>query len=98
MLGYEPPAFMGLALDVGLASLALGVERVERLVEPFLGGLAGIDCAAQEAGRRHRLECGSPSLRLRAKNRGPDQRVPVMARATSDRLAKTAPSCAKPRS
>ena len=31
------PAFMGLALDVGLGCLALAVERVELLLEPVLG-------------------------------------------------------------
>ena len=44
------PALPGLTLDVGLASLALGVERVERLVEPLLGRLAGVDRAAQAPG------------------------------------------------
>ena len=34
---------MRLALDIGLAGLALGVERVELLVEAMLGRLAGVD-------------------------------------------------------
>jgi len=33
----ELPAFVGLALDVGLRRLALGIERVEVLFEPMLG-------------------------------------------------------------
>jgi hypothetical protein len=31
---------MALAVYEGLASLALGVQRVERLLQPFLGGFA----------------------------------------------------------
>ena len=44
------PAFMALARDEGLAGLALGMERVELLLEPFLGGFAGIDGAAKALG------------------------------------------------
>ena len=44
------PAFVLLAPDVGLARFALGVERVEFLVEAFVGGLAGVDGAADGAG------------------------------------------------
>src|SRR5262245_62312038 len=43
--GQRPPAFMPPALDIGLASVALGVERVEVLLQSFLRGLPGIDCA-----------------------------------------------------
>jgi hypothetical protein len=39
---------MGLALDVGLASLALGIERVELEVEIMLGRLAGVDARSAE--------------------------------------------------
>src|SRR5216684_3241851 len=48
VVGDEPPALMGLALDVGLAGLALGVERVEFEVEIMLGRLAGVDRAAKD--------------------------------------------------
>src|SRR5208282_124696 len=41
------PALVPLALDVGFARLALGVEGVELLFEPFFRGLAGVDGAAQ---------------------------------------------------
>ena len=51
-LGTEPPALMGLGLDVGLGRLALGIERVELLLEPMLGGFAGVDRAAQGSGGR----------------------------------------------
>ena len=37
---------MGLALDIGLAGLALGIERVEGEVEIMLGRFAGVDRAA----------------------------------------------------
>jgi hypothetical protein len=51
-LGTEPPALMGLRLDIGLGCLALCVERIELLLEPMLGGFAGVDRAAQGAGGR----------------------------------------------
>jgi hypothetical protein len=35
VVGDEPPAFMRLAFDIGLAGSALGVERVEGEVEIF---------------------------------------------------------------
>ena len=49
VVGNEPPALMRLALDIGLAGLALGVERVELEVEVMLGRLAGVDGAARKA-------------------------------------------------
>ena len=60
---------MGLALDVGLAGLALGVERVEVLLETVLGRDARIDRAAP-GGRRRGRACarstphGATSLSL----------------------------------
>ena len=44
----EPPALAHLALDIGLAGLALGVERVEGEIEIMLGRLAGVDGAARQ--------------------------------------------------
>ena len=44
--GDETPAFMGLALDVSLTGLALGIERVELKLEIVVGRFAGIDRAA----------------------------------------------------
>ena len=44
--GQGGPALVLLAQDVGRAGLALRVERVERLLQPLLGALAGIDRAA----------------------------------------------------
>jgi transcriptional regulator with XRE-family HTH domain len=43
----QPPALVGLALDVGLAGLALGIQRVELEVEIMLGGFAGLDRTAK---------------------------------------------------
>src|SRR5467141_4007861 len=43
------PALVTLAADVGLAGFALRLERVELLLEPFLGGFAGVDRAALPA-------------------------------------------------
>ena len=77
------PALAGLALDEGFAGLALGVERVEALLQPLLGRLAGVDGTAQALGLGglHRPLSRSP------KKRGPDQRAPVISRAICDRLA-----------
>ncbi len=55
-LGREPPAFVGLALHIGLAGLALRIERVESEVEVMLGRFAGVDGAALRL-RRGRLHC-----------------------------------------
>ena len=83
LVRQRDPALGALALDVGQPRLALGVEGVELLLQPLLGGLAGVDRAAELAGRR-----GAHALPLRRpKNSGPFQRVPVIARATADRLA-----------
>jgi hypothetical protein len=38
-IGHENPALGALARDVRLAGVALGIEGVERLVEPLLGAL-----------------------------------------------------------
>ena len=40
---------MALAVDVGSAGLALGVEAVEGQLQAFLAGLAGVDRAADLA-------------------------------------------------
>src|SRR5262249_350916 len=46
----DAPALAVLTADVGLAGLALRLERVEVLLEPFLGGFAGVDGAAPKSG------------------------------------------------
>ena len=50
VIGNELPALMGLALDIGLAGLALCVEGVEGQIEIMICGLARVDGAA------HRLD------------------------------------------
>ena len=76
---------MPLAFDKGFAGLALGMEGVEVLLETLLGGLAGVDGASALHGH-------SP------KNLGPDQRAPVIARATSDNDRYWCPAYSKPQS
>jgi hypothetical protein len=58
----QAPALMGLALDIGLAGLALSVERVEFEIEIMLGRFAGVDRAALQLGnnRLHGLRSSSP--------------------------------------
>ena len=87
---------MALASDIGLASLALGIEAVKRLVEAFIGRLARINRAAFDPDRGDwgvgkslyipgLRRTGSSAAKVRCfspKNFGPDQRVPVIARAT----------------
>ena len=48
-LADQHPALGALAGDVGLAGLALGVQGVELLLQPFLGGFPGVDRAAELA-------------------------------------------------
>ena len=78
---------MGLTADVGLRGVMLGVERVEVLLEPMLGGHAGVDGTANRLGGHVLHGCASDDGRSRKpKNLGPFQREPVMAKATLDRL------------
>ena len=65
------PALVALARDICGTGFILRIERVEGLVETFIARLARVDRAADPGGH-------SP------KNRGPDQLVPVMARAMAD--------------
>jgi hypothetical protein len=81
----QGPAVMGLAADVGLRRLVLGVEGVELLIEPVLGRDPGIDRTADPLGGFGH-HAGFPARVRSPKKRGPDQRVPVMANAISVRL------------
>ena len=78
---------MRLAADVGLRGIILGIERVEVLFKPLVSRDAGIDRAAN-AFRRSDLHAGDlfDGLSRRPKNFGPFQRVPVIAKATFDKL------------
>ena len=94
------PALVPLAADVGLAGFALRLQRVELLLEPLLGGFAGVDRAALAArvsprhrrspsARRPGTDAGDdrrPAERFRfsPKNSGPDHAVPVIFRAIAD--------------
>ncbi len=71
---------MLLAGDIGLAGLALRIERVEVLIQPLFGALAGIDGAAD------------PTHHRTPKKRGPDHRAPVMCRAMADKDRQVLPS------
>jgi hypothetical protein len=87
----QGPAGMGLAFDIGRGGVVLRVQRVELLVKPVLGGDPGIDRAADRFDRRglHGLAsiAGRSALSRRPKKRGPFHLVPVMAKATLDRLS-----------
>ncbi len=72
------PAFVPLAGDVCGTRLVLGIERIEVLVVPLVGGFTRVDGASDS-----RLAHGQPA-RFRPKKRGPDHRAPVMARAIGD--------------
>jgi hypothetical protein len=88
LIADEHPTLGPLAGDVRLAGLALSVEAVELLLQPFLGGFAGVDRTAQLADdlrfillHRHARR---PLWFLSPKNTQPFHRVPVMARAIAD--------------
>jgi hypothetical protein len=51
------PALMRLALDRGLAGLALGIARVEGEIEIALGRFAGVDRAAEDFSFGGRRRC-----------------------------------------
>ena len=74
---------MGLAADIGLRGIVLSVEGIKVLLQPLLSRDPGIDRAANRLCR-----CGLHAedrldgLSRRPKNRGPFQRVPVIAKAT----------------
>ncbi len=78
----DPPLGL-LAGDERHATLALGVERVEVLVEPLLRGLAGVNGAADGL-LRGGGGGGHAGSFVKPKNRKPFQREPVMAEATAD--------------
>ena len=74
-VGQAGPALAGLAADVGLARLALGVEGVELLLQPLLGALAGVDRTADGRGlgggwqERFRALHAAPPFGISLKNR-----------------------------
>ena len=94
-IGKRDPAFLFLADNIGLAGLALGVEGVELHLQPFLRGFARVDGTADLAGWLPGHHVVFPCLR-RPKKSQPFQRVPVMARATAERLLYFRPCHSKP--
>src|SRR6266403_1068514 len=96
----QGPAGMGLAFDIGGGSIVLRIQRVELLVEPVLGGDPCIDRAADRSDGRSLHDRASivdrSSLSRRPKKRGPFHLVPVMAKATLERLSSVWPFQAKP--
>src|SRR5262245_19043859 len=91
---------MGLAVAVRFGGFALGIERIEILVQTFLGALARVDGATQWRGRRClRLARGGHGLSLfcvRPKKKCPEQCEPVTALATALSERYVWPSKAKP--
>ena len=82
------PTGMSLTSDIGLCRIILGIKRIEVLIEARLGRDPGIDGAAHLTSDRSRHDLASTTiLSRRPKNRGPFQLVPVMAKATLDRLS-----------
>ena len=78
---------MPLADNISFARFALGIEATELLIEPFLSRLARIDGAATRAAALllSPALCHAQTLLApaRPKKRGPDQRAPVISRATA---------------
>jgi hypothetical protein len=75
-----------------MAGIPLGVDGVVLVVQALVGGLAGVDRAAQAA--LHSLAPRRPpflglAAALSPKKSGPDQRMPVISRET--RLAEVLP-------
>ena len=96
----QSPAGMGLTLYIGRGSIVLGIQRVELLIEPMVGGDPGVDGAANRFDRRRLHDRASAasrsSLSLRPKKRGPFHLVPVIAKATLERLSYVWPFQANP--
>src|SRR5215472_6346709 len=97
--GQRRPAGMSLAVDVRFGRLALGIQRVEVLVESFLGAFAGVDGAAHRGRRRlgfTGLGHDFCPFAVRPKKKCPEQCAPVTALATALSERYVRPSKAKP--
>jgi len=88
-LGQAHPAFVPLAVDESLAGFALRLQRIELLLEPLLGGFAGVDRTADPfnppcSGKHKSPHQPAPAAAeavaslIKPKNRGPDQCAPVI--------------------
>src|SRR5882762_11478460 len=91
---------MGLTLYISRRGIVLGVQRIELLVESMFRGDAGVDGTADGPDRRSLHDRAPASnrsaLSLRPKKRGPFHLVPVIAKATLERLSYVWPFQAKP--
>src|ERR1700733_14117649 len=87
----QGPAGMGLTLYIGRSCNVLSIERVELLTQPVIGGDPGVDRAADgfDCGYPHdrASTAGRSALSLMPKKRGPFHFVPVIAKATLERLS-----------
>src|SRR5207302_11318178 len=72
VVSRQYPALVPLAADEGFAGFALRGERIEFLLEPFLGGFAGVDRAA-------------PAVRVSSQHRRPLRLNLVPARVSERR-------------
>src|SRR5690348_13112806 len=90
MLGEGLPALVSLAFDIGFASLALGIEAIERLVEPLVRAFSSVDSASDGL--------AAHDSSLSPKKRGPFHRLPAIAVAAAERLGNSRSSQRKPRS
>jgi hypothetical protein len=89
-VGQADPALVPLGCDERLGALPLGVQRVELLLQPLLGALAGVDRTPDDLLRLRGLALSRGHLRsllwvVRPKNRWPFQWLPVTALATAER-------------
>ena len=89
---HQLPAFVSLTPYICLTRFPLGIEGVKGLVEPLLRRFTGVDGAAPRLAGHGLVSAAS----FRPKNRGPDQRVPVIWRAISDNEPKRSPRYSKP--
>src|SRR6202023_3907384 len=96
----QGPTGMGLTLDIGGGSIVLRIQRVELLVESVLRRDPRIDRAADRSDGWSLHDRASivdrSSLSRKPKKRGPFHLVPVMAKATLERLSYVWPFQAKP--
>src|SRR5690606_29747770 len=98
------PTGVLLALNVRFTGLPLGMERVEVLLQTLLGGLARVDraadalcaCAAAVLPGSAHTSVDTRFGRVSPKNRGPDQRAPVISRAITDSDRQRWPRHSKP--
>lgn len=87
----QGPAGMCLALDIGRGGIVLRIQRVEFLIEPVLGGDPRADRTADRLDPWCRHDgvpvVGLSALSRRPKKRGPFHLVPVIAKATLEKLS-----------